>query len=364
VVASSLAQSGDDESCRLIDRARMAREKPGSERYQQNHMSLIFQDGLSFSGFERNKVFIAQDGPKYIDLSDLSGADSEGDCRATVVADFDDDGDPDLFVNAIQRDCHMLYRNDAGVPEATGAARRAFVKVRLRASAGHPDAIGATVRLRRGDLVQAQVLSCGTGFEAQNAPEIIFGLGEAREAKLSVRWPGRKEEDFGRVEAGGRYLLVEGSGAPQPFPARRFSFPAPLPRGLRLRPGAKVEKLSLLDLEGREQQVTLAGDKPLVLAFWASTCSSCLKELPVLEKAHRSQKRRAIGISLDPPANADAVRRIWERFGLKFDSYLLSDAQAQELFDLVRLSIPLSMFLRADGVIERVHQGALDEQDF
>ncbi|MFQ5654904.1 MAG: hypothetical protein ACE5GW_09260, partial [Planctomycetota bacterium] len=142
-MASTLGDAREDETRTDSARARIESERAGSDRYRETHMGLIFQEGLSFSGFERNRVFLGGGGGaggSYLDISDLSGADSEGDCRATVPADFDDDGDLDLFVNAIQRDCHMLYRNDAGA----GSGNRS-VKVRLEAVDGHPDAIGAIV---------------------------------------------------------------------------------------------------------------------------------------------------------------------------------------------------------------------------
>jgi len=360
VVASSLAKTEDKAAESIAKSANIRTENPGSDRYQQNHMALIFQQGLSFSGFERNKVFIGQEGMRYVDLSDTSGADSDGDCRASVVADFDDDGDPDLFVNAIQREQHMLYRNNAGVSTLNG-----FVKVRLRATGGHPDAIGAIVKLRRDDSVQAQALSCGSGFESQNAPELIFGLGEAMEADISVLWPGRKTEDFGVVKrglkTGGRYLLVEGTGEPESYAARTFQFKTLLPRGLRIRLGEKLESLSLKALDGSERTVKTGGDKPVLLNFWATTCTSCIAELPLLNKLHESGKYRVVGVSLDPEGLSDAVRKLWSKGRFTFDTFMISDTLADKLFDLPRLSIPLSIVVATDGRVERVLRGRIRE---
>jgi thiol-disulfide isomerase/thioredoxin len=363
-VASSLCDSSEKSAKRVIQDARIRTERPGSTRYQDNHMSLIFSQGLSFSGFERNKVFIGQEGMRYLDVSEVSGADSDGDCRATVTADFDDDGDPDLFVNAIQRELHRLYRNDAGAPE------RNFIKVRLKATSGHPDAVGAIVKVHRlgaaheRRTVQAQVLSCGTGFEAQNAPELIFGLGAGSEAAVSVRWPGRAVEEFGTVAANGRYLLIEGSGKPAGTTARTFTFSDPPPPGLRLRVGEKLERLAVRGLDGSQRSLEVAGGKKALLNFWATTCSSCLQELPLFEKLHASGKYRVAALSLDPAGARGAVETLWKKRGFTFDVYLLSESSAAKLFDLDRLSIPLSVLIGADGRVERVVQGKVQESDF
>lgn len=358
VVASSVSAEGEQGDRALLATAGIRTERPGSDRYQQNHMALIFQQGLSFSGFERNKVFIGGKGQRFVDLSDISGADSEGDCRASVVADFDDDGDPDLFVNAIQREMHMLYRNDAGA-----GGDRGFVKVRLRASTGHADAIGAIVKAEHEGTTTAQVLACGSGFEAQNAPELIFGVGAARESRLTVRWPGRALEDFGLVARDGRYLLIEGTGKPATYAARTFRFGAPPAPGLRLGVGDEIGSLALRTTAGEARDLTVSGeaDRPLLLNFWATTCTSCLLELPALAKLHAAGKYRVVAVSVDPDGAAERVRAVWERFAPPFETYLITERAATQLFDLDRLSIPLSIIVDSQGRVTRAVTGRLRE---
>lgn len=355
VLASSIADDGDDEQ-KVIQSANIKTERPGSDRYQANHMALIFEQGLSFSGFERNKTFIGQDGMRYQDVSDVCGADTDADCRASVVADFDDDGDPDLFVNAIQREQHMLFRNDAGVP-----GPNKFLKVKLRAVEGHPDAIGAIVKVGRGGRVQAQVLSSGSGFESQNSLELLFGLAADTEARVSVRWPGRSEEDFGVVKAGGRYLLVENAGEPATYPAQTFRFKDPAPPGFRLAIGDRLESLALRQLDGSAKQVSLTGEKPVLLNFWATTCASCVAELPLLGKLHDEGKYRVVAVSLDPVESAPAVERLRAKLSFPFPVYLINDKQAGKLLDLGRVGIPLSVLLSPDGRVQRALQGRIRE---
>ena len=91
MVASSIGDSTQSTAKDVVKKAAIDIERPGSDRYQETHMAEIFQQGLSFSGFERNKVFFGRGDTKFLDLSDISGADSKGDCRAAVVADFDAD---------------------------------------------------------------------------------------------------------------------------------------------------------------------------------------------------------------------------------------------------------------------------------
>ena len=351
-----MADTEDKLIASAVEQGRIRHERPGSERYQQTHMGLIFRDGLSFSGFERNKIFIARANGTFADLSDVSGADSEGDCRATLVADFDDDGDADLFVNAIQGEEQMLFRNDVGVATSNG-----FVKVRLRARQGHPDAIGATVVASApvGTRREAQVLSCGSGFESQNAPELIFGLGGAPHVRLTVRWPGRAVEEFGNAKPGGRYLLVEGSGTLAEYPARTFRFGRPTPPGLRIQVGDELKSLSLKTLTGESVNLDVAGSQPTLLNFWATTCRSCIQELPELAELHRKRRYRVVAVCLDAPSAVPTIESLWKKLGVPFATHLIDDDSVNKILDVQRVGIPLSLIITTTGKVERIVRGRI-----
>ena len=48
----------------------------------------IIAHGHNLSAYERNRVFLNLQGKDFLDISHLTGADSEGDGRAVVAADF------------------------------------------------------------------------------------------------------------------------------------------------------------------------------------------------------------------------------------------------------------------------------------
>ena len=74
----------------------VAKEQAGSQTYQSEHMGMIFQDGFSFSGFERDVLALGDGAGRFTDVSAISGLDDPNDGRAALTADFDDDGDLDL----------------------------------------------------------------------------------------------------------------------------------------------------------------------------------------------------------------------------------------------------------------------------
>lgn len=322
-------------------------------------MGLIFSEGLSFSGFERNKVFVSRGDSTFADLSSVSGADSEGDCRAAVVTDIDDDGDPDLFVNAIQRDTHLLLRNNS---EAAALGR--FIKVKLRATKGHRDGIGAIVTVRRGNSRHSSVLSCGSGFESQHSLELIFGLGEDDNAGVTVQWPGRELESFGTIARGSRVTLTEGSGEATQRKAHTFSFDPPRPRGVRVREGEPFPGVSVQGGNGKPTAVVFPEAKKTVLNFWATTCVTCIREMPVFEKLHLEGNFNVVAISLDAADRQPVIDRIWGKSGFQLPAHRAAEASVEALFDVNTLSIPVTIVVNESGVIESIWQGAVNESYF
>lgn len=338
----------------------------GSASYLNRHNKQMFEEGRSFSGNERDKLWLNGGDGTFADVSDLAGCDDPNDGRATIAADFDDDGDVDLFVHHIQRERHSLHRNDLGTTYG------GFVKVRLRATTGHWEAIGATVVADGPRGPVAQVLSRGAGFESCQVPELVFGLGAAESARLRVRWPGGVEQDFGEVAAGGRVLLVEGAEAPEPIEARTVRWPDPLPDGLRVALGDRVPAVSVVDDEDRQlvlDPVALSGGKPLYLNFWASYCAPCVAEIPLLEELHASGDVAVVAISTDAPADSHAAADLLRARGGTFPSYYLGAARTADsegadigtLIDLERLAIPTTLVISPEGRVEKIHRGPIRE---
>ena len=91
-------------------------EQPGNTDYQNHHMTEIFEKGLSFSGFERDGLYLSRGDGTYLEISGVSGLDSIGDGRGCSFADLDNDGDLDVVVVPVQ--------NEAGVFIGTTWAKK------------------------------------------------------------------------------------------------------------------------------------------------------------------------------------------------------------------------------------------------
>ena len=106
--------------------------------------------------------------------------------RAAAVGDYDNDGDADLFVMNLN-DTPTLLRNDSG-------GGNGWLGLRLTGTESNRDAIGARVRVRGGGMEQVREVQRGYGFQAQNDPRLLFGLGGRRAEEMEILWPsGRRQ---------------------------------------------------------------------------------------------------------------------------------------------------------------------------
>jgi hypothetical protein len=81
-------------------------------------LDIFFTNGASVPSLEKdgtkysNRLFRNTGGMKFTDVTEAAGLRGAGYAMAAAVADYDNDGDPDLFVGGVHR--QVLYRNTGG----------------------------------------------------------------------------------------------------------------------------------------------------------------------------------------------------------------------------------------------------------
>jgi hypothetical protein len=142
--------------------------------------------------------------------------------RGAAFGDYDNDGDVDVLINALGEGPHLL-RNDGG-------NRRHWLSLELhgpaRPGAGAPatsrSALGARVTVRcAGERPQLDEVRGGGSYASSNDPRLHFGLGEATEAEVEIRWPDGSRQTLPHVPANRFLKVVEGTTTPAPSGAAR-----------------------------------------------------------------------------------------------------------------------------------------------
>ena len=184
----------------------------------QQKMRAGMGKGQSFAGWTSDRVHLNRGDGRFLDISGVAGADSfPSDARASVYADFDNDGDLDIFVRATHGRSHFLFRNEVGQDQG-------FLRVALEGRASGRDAFGTVVRVRTPALTLMKSKHGNNGHVDQSDPRLLFGLGKSPVAEqIEVRWPSGLVQRFpGPFPAGSSLLLVEGEETPRPVAEKRF----------------------------------------------------------------------------------------------------------------------------------------------
>ncbi len=164
----------------------------------------------SFAGYEPMRVWRNEGNEVFKEVAAKLGLADKGDGRGLAIADFDNDGDLDVYVSNQGQD-GAFYRNEIG-------NRQNWLKVDLVGTSCNRDAVGARVTVSAagsegrcaGGLSQIREVNGGNGDHSQCPFRLHFGLGSRTQIEsVTVRWSNGYVQKLGNVKPNQLLAITE-----------------------------------------------------------------------------------------------------------------------------------------------------------
>ena len=157
----------------------------------------------NLSGYERNRTYLNIRGENFVDISFITGADSDGDGRCVVPLDFDNDGRQDLIVRQVGGGAIMAFKNQF--------PKKHWLRVSLQGVDSNRFGVGARLTVKAGGQKVVRELYPANTYNSQAPALVHFGLNDATNVdSLTIRWPTGKEQKLNSLPADRHIIVREG----------------------------------------------------------------------------------------------------------------------------------------------------------
>jgi tetratricopeptide (TPR) repeat protein len=333
---------------------------------------LIRADG-TWSGFERNVLYLNNHDGTFSDVSGVLGMDFIEDARSFALGDLDHDGRLEMLLKNRGAPQVRLIKNQ--LPDLGST-----ISIRLQGVKSNRDAIGAIVAMHTQGGKQTQYVQAGSGFLAQHSKELTFGLGDHQGAvNATVWWPSGLVQELKDLPPGTRVSVREGDAA-QLEPFRKSPNLSPSEGGTQISHSDPMETwllqpisppAAILDTSGKKYDLALYRGRPTLLLFTSESSPVRAANLQALEREGIAIQGSGLNVLVLQVANEDldskeavsttGAKSSFMKVSVSSDTCAIYNLLFRQLYDRHRdMPIPCAFLIDAEGQIVKIYQGSLD----
>ena len=169
--------------------------------YSKRFVAGTISGDTNWNGYENNLFFERVGERRFTDVARARGCDVIEDSRGVAIADINQDGVLDVLINNNNAPPTLLLNQMPSV------GNHLSIKL-IGGEKTNRDAIGARVSVNfsfQGKPKRVtRWVEAGTGYAAQSAKTLHFGVGDATEIEsLSIRWPDGELQSFSKGQLDG-----------------------------------------------------------------------------------------------------------------------------------------------------------------
>ena len=259
----------------------------------------------SFSGNERNKLFMNSAGKAFQDVSTYSGTDSAADSRCFALWDYDHDGATDIALINSNAPHFEVFHNEH---QQRANQESGFVVVRLVGGNREPKAseswsnrngVGARIVVKSGPHELVREVCRGQGFSNQNSAQMVLGIGAVSRAdSVTVQWPSGRSQSVENLDSGMRVTIFENAEETTDRSGYQIEEYLPAKANENKISRSRSPGLFKFNVPKAQEQSRIR-----VLIGMATWCDTCRNKLPAVKKLVETIDDPAvafIGVPIDP----------------------------------------------------------------
>jgi len=122
--------------------------------------------------------------------------------------------------------------------------------------------------------------------------------------------------------------------------------------------GMQAEDFSLIDLEGKSQNLSQYRGKIVLVNFWATWCKGCTTEMPAMQATYdRLRDKGFVILAIDELEGDAEVREHIRQHGYTYQVLMDRDNKVANQFGV--FGLPVSVFIDQEGRVQEYVKGAL-----